>query len=42
MHGTGEFVWADGRKYKGQFHLGMMEGSGNYEWRDGRMYQGEY
>jgi hypothetical protein len=35
-------VWADGRKYKGCFAMGMMEGSGIYEWKDGRRYEGEY
>lgn len=40
MHGAGEFVWADGRKYKGTFIMGMMEGDGIYEWKDGRRYEG--
>lgn len=40
MHGQGEFTWADGRKYKGEFVIGMMEGHGKYQWRDGRSYEG--
>lgn len=42
MHGAGEFVWSDGRRYNGEFIMGMMEGSGTYEWKDGRKYSGEY
>lgn len=34
--GEGEYVWPDGRKYKGPFHDGLMEGSfGVYEWPAG-------
>ena len=42
MHGTGEFVWADGRRYKGEFAVGQMEGNGVYSWKDGRSYEGQY
>ena len=38
MHGSGEFKWADGRVYKGEYQNDKKHGVGIYTWPDGRMY----
>lgn len=42
MHGTGEFRWADGRVYRGEYVNDKKHGKGVYTWPDGRMYQGNF
>lgn len=32
MSGQGEFTWADGRKFIGEFKAGVMHGYGVYTW----------
>jgi hypothetical protein len=36
MHGKGEFVWEDGRKYIGNYLNDLKSGYGKFEWGDGR------
>lgn len=38
MHGEGEFIWEDGRRYIGSYSNDMKEGFGRFEWPDGRLY----
>ena len=38
--GSGEFLWGDGRKYKGEFKNDLKQGYGILEFPDGRKYQG--
>jgi Uncharacterized protein conserved in bacteria len=40
MHGKGVYVWADGRKYEGEYVNDKKDGYGIYTWADGRKYQG--
>lgn len=42
MHGTGEFRWADGRVYSGNYANDKKHGQGVYSWPDGRRYQGQF
>ena len=38
MHGKGEFRWADGRVYNGEYYNDKKHGAGVYSWPDGRKY----
>lgn len=38
----GEYLWADGRMFKGDWLNNNMHGKGIYTWKDGRKYEGEY
>ena len=40
MHGYGDFSWADGRVYKGEYVDDKKEGQGVFIWPDGREYNG--
>lgn len=40
MDGQGVFLWADGRKYTGQYLDDKKHGEGTFEWPDGRKYRG--
>ena len=42
MHGIGELMWKDGKKYKGEFKNDKREGNGIFHWRDGRIYDGQW
>jgi len=42
MDGYGEFKWADGRVYKGEYVADKKHGKGVFKWADGRMYDGEW
>jgi len=42
MHGKGEFVWPDGRKYTGDYLYDRKEGHGVFLWNDGRRYEGNW
>ena len=36
------FMWADGRRYEGEWKNNKMHGKGSFTWADGRIYVGEY
>ncbi len=38
----GIYLWADGRKYEGEWNDNNMHGRGKYTWSDGRVYEGYY
>jgi hypothetical protein len=40
MHGKGDFIWSDGRKFRGVYRNGKKQGFGVFEWPDGRKYVG--
>ena len=40
MHGFGEFVWPDGKKYIGNYVEDKKEGYGEFSWQDGKVYKG--
>ena len=40
--GMGEFRWADGSTYNGQFRDNNIHGKGEYVWSDMRKYDGEW
>lgn len=40
MDGKGTYIWADGRKYEGEYINDKKDGYGVYTWADGRKYQG--
>ena len=42
MHGTGNYIWADGKAYNGQWKNNMMDGKGTFTWPDGRRYEGQF
>ena len=39
---VGCYIWADGRKYIGQWANNKMHGKGVFTWPDGRYYEGDY
>ncbi|KAI5623152.1 radial spoke head 10-like B, partial [Silurus asotus] len=41
MHGHGEYEWADGVKYEGDFKSNAPMGHGTYTWLDSSTYEGE-
>jgi len=41
MHGKGEFIWSDGRKYVGDYNNDKKHGLGLFIWPDGKKYDGE-
>lgn len=40
MHGYGKYVFADGKRYEGQYVDDKKHGYGIYQWPDGRLYKG--
>lgn len=36
----GTYIWADGRKYVGQWFNNKMHGQGTFSWADGKQYTG--
>ena len=38
--GFGNYVWEDGRKYKGYWLNNKMHGKGIFEWPDGKKFEG--
>lgn len=40
MDGLGRYVWADLKKYEGQYLNDKKNGFGVYSWPDGRVYRG--
>ena len=42
MHGYGDYVWQDGRKYEGQYQFNKKHGHGTYTYSDGSKYRGEW
>ena len=38
----GEYIWPDGRKYKGEWKDNRIHGWGVFTWSDGRKYTGNY
>ena len=42
MHGKGELIWKDGRKYIGNYENDKKHGQGEFHWSDGRIYKGEW
>lgn len=42
MHGFGNYVWQDGRKYEGNYRYNKKHGVGTYTYSDGSMYRGEW
>lgn len=42
MSGKGVMIWADGRKYEGDFLNDNKHGFGIYHWADGRKYEGQW
>lgn len=41
-HGSGTFVYDDGRKYVGEFENGKYHGNGTFTWTNGDKYVGKY
>lgn len=39
-HGFGEFIWATGSKYKGEYINDVKKGYGEMYWADGSIYRG--
>jgi len=42
MHGQGVYMWADGRKYEGEYVNDKKHGYGIYTYPDGRSYKGQW
>ena len=42
MHGHGDHVWEDGRRYIGEWKKGDVTGKGTMYYPDGRIYEGEF
>ncbi|KAL0338518.1 UNVERIFIED_CONTAM: Phosphatidylinositol 4-phosphate 5-kinase [Sesamum angustifolium] len=40
--GSGDYVWADGCKYEGEWRRGMRHGYGKIQWPSGAVYDGEF
>ena len=41
-HGMGEFTWASGGNYKGEYCNDFKEGFGEMTWADGSVYSGTW
>lgn len=42
MHGEGNYVWQDGRSYKGRYEYNKKHGFGTYTYSDGSQYRGNW
>ena len=42
MHGKGQYKWATGYKYDGEYKYGIKNGKGKYYLPDGRYYEGNW
>lgn len=42
MHGEGEFVWPDGRKYTGLYSKNKKHGKGVFYWTNGKNIEGTW
>ena len=43
MHGNGTFIYADGKKYIGEWEQNQMHGEGTFYWPNGTAeFQGEF
>ena len=42
MHGFGNYVWQDGRKYEGEYKFNKKHGEGTYTYSDGSKYRGQW
>ena len=42
MHGFGNYVWQDGRRYEGYYRFNKKHGQGTYTYSDGSKYRGEW
>ena len=42
MHGYGNYVWQDGRRYEGYYSQNKKHGDGTYTYSDGSKYRGEW
>ena len=43
FHGKGDYEWANGKTYRGQWKAGKMDGEGLYSWKDGiQKYEGQF
>ncbi|KAK4419270.1 Phosphatidylinositol 4-phosphate 5-kinase [Sesamum alatum] len=40
--GSGDYAWADGCKYEGEWRRGMRHGYGKLQWPSGAVYEGEF
>ena len=40
MHGSGVFIWPDGRKYIGDYQTDQKHGQGKFIWADGKKFNG--
>ena len=40
LHGYGEFSWANGKKFTGNYEFDLKAGKGRFEWPDGKVYDG--
>jgi hypothetical protein len=41
-HGSGEYTWSDGHRYKGDYQFGVPEGRGEFQSVEGDVYEGEF
>jgi hypothetical protein len=41
-HGSGMYLWADGRTYEGDFYQNQRQGTGHFVWPDGATYHGDF
>ena len=42
FHGMGEYAWANGDKFVGQWINGKRVGQGKYVWENGAIYEGDW
>lgn len=42
MHGKGEFRWANGNKYNGEYKEDKKDGYGEFTFADGKIYKGSW
>lgn len=40
--GSGQYIWADGCRYEGEWRHGMRHGYGTLRWPSGAVYEGEF
>ena len=42
MHGYGELIWPDGKRYEGDYNMDKKHGQGTFHWPNGVSYTGSW
>lgn len=42
MHGKGEYVWSENKRYVGGYKHNLRDGYGEFYWPDGKIFKGKW